>query len=187
MKFSILSFFLLLFGFGFHSSETENVHSTSLEDVDAKINWLTWEEALKKNEKEPRKILVDVYTNWCGWCKKMDKATFQKGHIADYVNEKYYAVKFNAEMKDGIDFNGKTYKFVKNGMRGYHELAAEITRGNLSFPTVVFLNENLEVIQPIPGYKAADEFEMIMTYFGENEHTKTPWTVYQKNYRPLKP
>ena len=74
---------------------------------------------------------------------------------------------------------------VKNGMRGYHELAAEITRGQLSFPTVVFLDEKIEVIQSIPGYRDTKEFETIATYFGRNEHLKTPWETYQKNYQPL--
>ncbi len=153
--------------------------------AEGKINWLTWEEALELSKTEQKKILVDVYTDWCGWCKRMDKATFQQTHIAEYVNEHFYAVKFNAEMKEDIVFKGKTFKFVKNGMRGYHELAAEITRGRLSYPTVVFLNENLDVIQPVPGFKDPLEFEQIITYFGRNEHMKTPWDVYRKKYQPL--
>jgi len=188
MKFSIIALVAMMLGISFQTSENNEVNNhLPREYRDAKIEWLTWEEALAKNEKEPRKIVVDVYTDWCGWCKRMDKATFQKDHIAQYVNDKYYAVKFDAETKEDIEFNGKTFKYVKNGMRGYHELAAEITRGRLSYPTVVFLDEKLDIIQPIPGFKAPDEFEKIMTYFGENEHVKTPWEVYQKNYKPLKP
>lgn len=150
------------------------------------IKWMTWQEATEKSKTQKKKILVDVYTDWCGWCKRMDAATFQQAHISNYVNAHFYAVKFNAEMKEDIEFNGKTYKFVKNGMRGYHELAAEITRGRLSYPTVVFLDEKLEVIQPVPGYKDALEFEQIITYFAKDEHKKTPWEKYQKEYKPMK-
>ena len=189
MKFSLAAIALLFISFGFlpNDSEPREVPTSATHDTSAKIEWHSWEEALSLSEKEPRKIFVDVYTDWCGWCKRMDKATFQQSHIADYMNEKFYAVKFNAESKEDIVFNGKTYKYVKNGARGYHELAAEIMRGRLSYPTIVFLDENLGVIQPIPGFKDPEQFELIMTYFGENEHMKTPWEVYQKQYKPMKP
>jgi thioredoxin-related protein len=150
------------------------------------INWLSWEQAIEKYKVSKRKILVDVYTDWCGWCKRMDASTFSQPHLARYINDNFYAVKLNGESKDDIIFNGQTFKFVKQGIRGYHELAAEITRGRLSYPTIVFIDENLEVIQPIPGYKEPNEFEMILTYFGENMHKKTPWDSYQRNYQPLK-
>jgi thioredoxin-related protein len=149
------------------------------------VNWLTWEQALEKSKHQKRKLLIDVYTDWCGWCKRMDAATFNQPQIAKYINENYYAVKFNAETKEDIAYNGKTYKFVKNGRRGYHELAAEITRGKLSYPTIVFIDENLEVIQPIPGFRDAMEFEKIITYFARNEHKRTPWESYQRAYKPL--
>ena len=73
---------------------------------DGKINWLSMEEALAMNEKKPRKMLVDVYTNWCGPCKRMNSTTFVHPFIVDYVNDNYYAVKFNAEGIDTIQFKG---------------------------------------------------------------------------------
>ena len=186
MKFSFVAIAVLFLSFNFQTRpDAPRPVNVPLVEKEAKINWLSWEEALKLYEKKPRKFLVDVYTDWCGWCKRMDKATFQQAHIADYVNQNYYAVKFNAETKTDITFNGKVFKFVKNGMRGYHELAKEITRGRLSYPTIVFLDEKLDIIQPIPGFKGPDDFEQIITYFGENEHMKTPWEVYKKNYKPM--
>lgn len=149
------------------------------------IHWMTWEQMMEKSKTQPRKVVVDVYTEWCGWCKRMDASTFSDPRVANYINQTYYPVKFDAEQKADIVFKDKTYKFVKNGMRGYHELAAEITRGQLSFPTVVFLDENIDVIQSIPGFRDTKEFETIATYFGRNEHLKTPWETYQKNYKPL--
>ncbi|MBT8190138.1 MAG: DUF255 domain-containing protein [Bacteroidia bacterium] len=150
----------------------------------SKVNWLTWEQAVEKNMKEKRKIVVDVYTDWCGWCKKMDKYTFQTEFIADYINEHYYAVKFNAEQKEEINFNGKVYKYVSSfGRRGYHELASEILNGRMSYPTVVFLDENQNVIQPIPGYQDAQTFEMIMTYFAENHYQSVPWQKFTRSFK----
>lgn len=154
--------------------------------LDSAVNWLTWEEAMSKSKVAKKKLLVDVYTDWCGWCKRMEATTFSQEHLVKYINENFYPVKFNAEAKQDILFNGRTFKFIKSGMRGYHELAAEITRGRLSYPTIVFMDENLEVIQPIPGYKDANEFEVIVTYFGQNEHKKTPWETYYRTYSPMK-
>ncbi len=151
-----------------------------------KIMWLTWEEALAAHAKEPRKIMVDIYTPWCGWCKKMDKRTFQKDHIATYVNENYYAVKFDAETKQVITFNGKEYQYISSGRRGYHELAVAITQGKLSFPTVTFIDEDLKVIQPIGGFQGPESFELIMTYFAENHYTHTPWRSYTRTYNSRK-
>lgn len=154
-------------------------------DFSDKIAWLTWEEAIEMNEKAPRKIVVDIYTEWCGWCKRMDASTFAQADIANYINENYYAVKFDAEQKEDITFKGKTYSFIANGKRGYHELAAEITGGMLSYPTTVFLDEEMNVIQAIKGYKDAKAFEQIATYFGGNNHKKTPWESYQRSYSPI--
>jgi len=148
----------------------------------AQVNWVTWEEAVILLQDEPRKIVVDVYTDWCGWCKKMDKSTFQNEDVVSYLNEHFYAVKFNAEQKTDIHLKKKVYKFVKSGRNGYHELAAEITFGKLTYPTVVFLDEKLDVIQPIAGYKDAEMFEMIMTYFGGNHHKTTSWKKYSNSY-----
>lgn len=149
------------------------------------INWMSWEEAVIASKEEKRKFVVDVYTEWCGWCKKMDASTFQDPEIVKYVNKYYYAIKFDAEQKDDISLNGKVYKFNKSGKRGYHQLAAEITRGRLSYPTVVFLDEELSLIQSIPGYRDIKSFTMIMKYFGEDFHTSVPWKTYSRNYSAL--
>ncbi len=149
-----------------------------------KINWLTWEEAMEKNKVDGKKIVVDVYTEWCGWCKKMDKATFENPMIVQYINENYHAVKFDAERKKSIVFNEKEYKFIRSGRKGYHELAFELLGGRLSYPTVVFLDENSTVIQPIKGYQDSYTFDMIMRYFAEDHFKKTPWKKFTADFKP---
>lgn len=147
-----------------------------------KIQWMTLEEALEKSKTEKRKIFVDVFTDWCGWCKRMDESTFVDPAVAQYLNDNYYAVKFNAEQQKEIVFNNKTYSFKRNGARGYHELAAELLNNRLSFPTVVFLDETMNVIQPIPGYLEAPKLETILNYFGTDSHKTTPWETYEKKF-----
>lgn len=151
-----------------------------------KINWISWEQAVEKQKAQPKKIMVDLYTDWCGWCKKLDKKTFGDKTVAQYVNENYYAVKFDAEQKKEITFKGKEYKFVKGGRRGYHMLAAELTRGKLSYPTTVFLDETASVIQPIQGFFGPSDFMMILSYFGQNHYKSTPWKTYSIKYKEEK-
>ncbi|MEM8525443.1 MAG: DUF255 domain-containing protein [Bacteroidota bacterium] len=144
-----------------------------------KINWLSIEEVEQKLKQEPRKILVKIYQNDCVWCKRMDEETFNKSFIADYINEHFYAISLNAESAEDIIFNEQTYKYVKNGKRGHHELAAELTKGNLSYPSVVFLDEDLEVLQSVSGYKNHTLFQQIMAYYGKNYHKKVPWSSFR--------
>ena len=148
------------------------------------INWLTLEQAIEKSKTEKRKIFVDVYTSWCGWCKHMDSTTFVSGAVAKYLNEHYYPVKFNAEQQGDIVFKDKTYHFKKSGTRGHHELAAEWLNNRLTFPTIVFLDENMTLIQPLGGYQDAVKMEAIINYFGTDSHKKTPWEAYEKKFVP---
>ncbi|MBK7936747.1 MAG: DUF255 domain-containing protein [Lewinellaceae bacterium] len=151
-----------------------------------KVKWMTLEDALEKSKTEKRKIFVDVMTDWCGWCKRMDSTTFVNPAVAEYLNDHYYPVKFNAEQQEDITFKDKTYRFKKNGARGFHELAAEWLNNRLSYPTVVFLDENQGVIQPLPGYQDAVKMEAILNYFGTDSHKKTPWESYEKNFNQQK-
>lgn len=148
-----------------------------------KIQWLTWEEMQVLQERESRKVIVDVYTEWCSWCKRMDKNTFENIDIARYINDNYYAVKFDAEYKKPIEYKGAEYKYVKSGRRGHHELAELILKGRLSFPTIVFIDEDLKVIQPIPGYQNPSNMELIVTYFAGDYYKDTPWRKYTSLYQ----
>jgi thioredoxin-related protein len=148
-----------------------------------KIEWLTWDEAAKRMEKQPRKIMVDVYTDWCGWCKRMDATTMTDPGVIKVLNTQYYAVKMDGEYKQDILFKGRTYKFINNGRRGYHELPAELMNGQMSYPTLVFLDEEFGIIQPLPGYQEPRQLEPILAYFGGNFHKNTPWDKFQQSYK----
>ena len=158
------------------------------------VGWMTWEQAVARLEADKaaglkgKKFFVDVYTDWCGWCKKMDKETFEQPKIAQYLNQNFYPVKLNAEQRADILFGGNTFKFIAQGNRGYHELAAALLDNKMSYPTVVFLNEKVELMQRIPGYLDIPTFDCIMHYLAEEHYTNTPWETYQtafkKNYKP---
>ena len=152
------------------------------ENPDSLVQWMTFEEAVEKSKLEKKKIFIDVFTDWCGWCKVMDKNTFNDPKVAAILNTNFYPVKFNAEQREEITFDNHTFKFVANGSRGYHELAAALLNNKLSYPTVVFLNEDFSMIQPLPGYRKADEFHSIVQFIGENHYKNTSWKEWEKNY-----
>lgn len=156
---------------------------TTLALAQEKIQWMSIEDAyeLTLTEDNPKKIFIDVYTDWCGWCKRMDKATFQNEEVATYMNEHYYNVKFDAEQKESVEILGNTFKFVPQGNRGYHELAAALLNGKMSYPTVVFLNRKFEMLSPVPGYQESLAFMNIAKYFGDNIYLETSWQDYSGN------
>jgi thioredoxin-related protein len=147
------------------------------------VKWYTIQEAEKLSKENGKKVMIDVYTDWCGWCKKMDKETFNHPVIAKYLNENYYPVKLNAESKEDITFRGTTYKYVAQGGRGYHELAAGLLNGQLSYPTVAYLNEKLELLGAIPGYKTAEAMEPLLVYISEDKFMTQSLEEFQKTFK----
>ena len=74
------------------------------------IKWMSMNEALKAQKKEPKKIFVDAYTTWCGPCKMLDKNTFANKDVAEYINKHYYAVKFNVEGNEVVNYKDKVFE-----------------------------------------------------------------------------
>lgn len=144
------------------------------------IKWYTWDEAIQLAQKNPKKIFIDVYTDWCGWCKKMDATTFQDGAVVKYMNENFYAVKFNAEQKEEIKFKDHVFKFYPSGRNGIHELAYSLLDGKLGYPSYVYLDEDQNRITISPGYKTADSFIKELKYIGGGYYAKKTYEEYLK-------
>lgn len=157
--------------------------TSSVSPKTEEVAWLTFEEAIALHEQQPKKLLIDLYTDWCGWCKVMDKNTYSKEEIASYINENFYPVKFNAEQTESVEFRGHTFNFVPSGKRGVHELAAALTRNQLSYPTTVFMDEELRIIQPIAGYLKPEQMEPILLFIGDNHYMETKWEDFKKNHK----
>lgn len=139
---------------------------------DGAVKWLTFEQAVEKSKTEKRKIIIDVYTDWCGWCKVMDKNTFSDPEVAKLLNEKFYPVKFNAEQREDVEFRGTTFKFIANGNNGTHQLAAVLLNNQMSYPSIVFVEEDFKSVSPIPGFKKREEFHKMLAYFTTDYYKK---------------
>lgn len=121
-----------------------------------KINWMTFEEAIAANKENPKKIFIDVYTNWCTWCKKMDKDTFSDSTVAAYMNEHFYAVKFNAESKDTIVYRDIKFSYFPDYKA--HTLAVSLLDGKMSYPSYVILTGTEQRLKIIQGYQDKETF-----------------------------
>jgi thioredoxin-related protein len=172
------------------------------------INWIPFDKAVELAQKNHKHIILDVYTQWCGPCKMMSKNTFQEPGIAKYINEHYYAVKFDAENFDTLkitlnlpdtirDKAGKVVKVTtkkqpfkfynpspKGTPRAVHQFAASILDNNLSYPSIVFLNDKIQRIDIVKGYHTASQFEPIIKYIGSSAYVKHKYDEWLKTFKP---
>lgn len=150
-----------------------------------KIQWMDFEEAVSACTTSPKKIFVDVYTDWCGWCKRMDQTTFQDPDVVKYMNENFYAVKFDAERTDTVRFMG--HDFVSGmsqfGRKATHQLAAAMLQNKLSYPSYVIFNQQQQVIQVVPGYQEAKNFLPILAFFAEDAYLTKTWKDFLIDYQ----
>ncbi|MBA4322756.1 MAG: thioredoxin, partial [Odoribacter sp.] len=158
------------------------LYSVLLFSQEKKIKWYSIEEAEKLIKDNPRPLFIDTYTDWCGWCKKLDQETFSNPVVAEILSTRYYPVKFDAEGKQNVFFLGKTY--INDGKAGKaHQLAVALLQGQLSYPTVVFLNEKGQLLTPVPGFRNAKEMEKLLSFFAEKAYEKQNFDDFQKSFK----
>ncbi|MBG0780682.1 MAG: thioredoxin family protein [Bacteroidales bacterium] len=158
--------------------------SLTLPAQEAKIEWLDFETAVVKMKTHPKKMFIDMYTDWCGWCKKMDKETFAHPEIAAYMQDNFYMVKFDAERSDTIIYANRTFVNPNPGKsRSSHELAQALLRGKMSYPSYVFMNEEMKIISVVPGFFPPQNFEPVIHYFGGGHYEKQDWETFRKTFK----
>lgn len=181
----LLKFFL--FGFLFLCF----ANNTFAQEKKQELNWLSFEEMQAKQLKQPKKVLVDVYADWCVWCKALDLETFNEPAIAAYLNKNYYLVKFNPQDAGQIKYKGKNYdlKYFKytnsSKSRRVNALAIELMDVDFIYPSIIFLDEKLETISVFKGFKNAKDIDPILSYFASNSYLKQKWSLYIKNYKSI--
>jgi len=150
------------------------------------IQWLDFETAIEKQQENPKKIFIDMYTDWCGWCKKMDKETFAHPDIAAYMQDHFYMVKFDAERSDTVIFMNRSFVNKNPGKsRSSHELAQALLKGKMSYPSYVFMNEDLKIISVVPGFFPPNSFEPVINYFGSGAFENQDWEKFSKGFKGM--
>lgn len=155
-----------------------------------KINWMTMNEALEAQKTQPKKILMDVYTIWCGPCKLLEKNTFSDKKVIEFINENYYAVKFNAEGTEEVVYQDFTYANPKyqpgrRGRNATHSFASALKISG--YPSLVFFKTDGKLIQAVPGYKTPQQLEIYLKMIANDDYmdlvTMESWEDYQKNFK----
>ena len=132
------------------------------------VNWMSIEKAQELQKTNPKNIIMDIYTDWCGPCKLMDKNTFQNQEVAKFLNDNFYAVKFNAEGNSVVNYKGKVYKNpgykeTKSARNSSHNFTRYL--GVYGYPTIVFFDKNTNPIAPITGYLTPQQIEIYLNLF----------------------
>ncbi len=132
------------------------------------VAWLTFEKGLAASKKEKKMLVVDFYTDWCGWCKVMDKETYGNESVIKFAKEKLVLVKVNAESNDKTRFREKDYT--------YRELAAAF--GVNGYPATAFIDADGEILTLVSGYIPADKFLPILEFLSAGHHKTMTFEQY---------
>ncbi len=143
------------------------------------IEWMSIEEAIQRNREEPRKIFVDVYTDWCGWCQKMDNSTFKDSAVVAYINKHFFAVKLNAETSDTIRIGNNVYVNSNPGKkRSSHQLARLFLQGNMVYPSYALFTEEMRSVMIAKGYLKTQKLLPVLRFVAEEHYKTTSWQAY---------
>ena len=145
------------------------------------IKWMTLEEAVKLSKKKPKMIFIDIYTDWCGWCKKMDAETFTNPEVVAFMNKKYYAVKLNAEQKEPINFKEQTFVNPNpEKPKSTHQLAAALLKNEKLYPSYVILDKASDWTYKLKGYKKPEELLPLLNYYADDNYLKMTWSEFNQ-------
>lgn len=133
------------------------------------VRWQGWDAGLAAAQSGKRYVLVDVYTDWCGWCKRMDRDVYARDDVSEYLNRRFVSVKLDAESAQPVHYQGeaRTERGIASGFRVN------------SYPTTIFLNAKGEHLTNVPGYLPADRFLLLLRYIGDGHMEKgVSWADY---------
>ena len=134
------------------------------------LNWLSYNEGLALTEKENKYVLINFYTDWCGYCKKMDKEAYSNEEVKSILNEHFVIVKVNAESENKVIENGE--EITERELARLYQVSG--------YPTNWFLESNHSRIAPLPGYVTTEQFIPVLNYIGEGWYKTISFKEYME-------
>jgi len=131
--------------------------ASSLQAGPDNVTWTSWDEGLQQAQKLKRPVLVDVSTQWCGWCKRMHRDVYSRDDVRDYLSQKFVTVKLDAEASEAARYEGRAY--TSRTLAGYFRIT--------SYPTTLFLKSDGEHLVSVPGYIEPEKFLLLLRYIGD--------------------
>lgn len=151
------------------------------------ITWMSWQEGVALHKKSPKKLMIYIYTDWSAWNKRMEDSTMVNGAVIKNLTQNFHCIKLNAETRDDIEYNGHTFKFFQptdaagkpNG-RGWHELADALLDGGKEYPSMVYFDEEMNMIMQSPGFKEPTRLLHELAFVAGNIYETQSWNDYIK-------
>ena len=145
------------------------------------VEWKTIEQAAKTDTKANAKLyFVDFYTSWCGWCKKMDKDTYEKSVVAAIMNHYYISVHFDAETKNTFSWNGKEYSNTASRRGNPHDFTRAVLGSQIGYPSVAIFDQQMNLVQVLSGYQGPDDFIKFICFFVNDNYKKYSYQKYME-------
>ena len=135
------------------------------------LAWKSFSAARMAAKESKRKVLVDVYTTWCGWCKKMDRDVYGNADVRAYLQEHFEVSKLDAESADT--------QTVDDAEHTGREIATAM--GVSSYPTTVFFSDSGEMITAVPGYTSAEGFLQVLEYIHGEKYKTQSWNEFRSS------
>jgi thioredoxin-related protein len=147
----------------------------------AKLSWMNMDELTLKMKSEPKPVLIDLYTDWCYWCKVMEKKTYNNSKVISYINDHFYAVKLNAESKENVQWKNKYFSYNNNYQ--LNEFAMYVTSGEPGFPTTVVIPDEKSEPIAVQGFLEPKEIEPILKYYGEGAYKTESYSDFKSTFK----
>ena len=129
-----------------------------------KVHWVSWDESCDIAKNEEKVIMLDLYTEWCGWCKKMDKETFTDAEIVEIINNHFVAVKLNPEKK------GQTFLYKGQSINSQQLLKLLAEDEQVKYPAIIFYYPEHNEVFTEEGFQKPKSFKhLLKIYVNHNE------------------
>ena len=168
----LIIFLILIFFFGIRPYlKTSQQGAEAVEENNLlALNWLSYNEGLARAEKENKYVLIDFYTDWCGYCKKMDKNTYSNEEVKKILSKKFVIIRVNAESDSKVIENGK--EITERELAKLYKVSG--------YPTTWFLESNHSRVAPLPGYVTTEQFIPVLNYISEGWYKSISFKEYSE-------